>query len=235
MIFGSLNLNWILNITPYLQVRHWHQWDREVDQQPPSLQTVRTCGTDHLRGNHGPRGGQEEALGRKDPGILLLNVVMKPSYTETTICIPCFSVKPYNSFEETQSCFRSSSRIKSPTWVTITFGSPAPESMDRDQGTVAAAATATVSSGQWMRMFVWNMPIIVKLRSRSGDGRLKVRWGSDLDRSYNYFWFSPLPTFHLGRLSLIHEWLGVVSAEVNEDYMTFDIWSWHWCESSLFL
>merc|ERR1711976_427430 len=33
------------------------------------------------------------------------------------------------------------------TWVTITFGSPAPESMDRDQGTVAAAATATVPSG----------------------------------------------------------------------------------------
>ena len=144
----SLNLNWIFKTTTYLQVRHWHQWDREVDKQPPSLQTVRTRGADHLRGNHGPWGGQEEALGRKDPGILLLNVVMKPSYTETTIPASHASpLKANNSSEETQSCFRSSSRIKFPPWVTITFGSPVPESTDRDQGSVAAAATATVSSG----------------------------------------------------------------------------------------
>ena len=56
-----------------------------MDQQPPALQTVRARGADHLRGHHGPRGGQEEASGRKDPGILLLNLVMKPIYTQSSL------------------------------------------------------------------------------------------------------------------------------------------------------
>merc|ERR1719222_41379 len=60
------------------QVRCCHRRHREVDKQPPALQTVRARGADHLRGHHGPRGGQEEASRRKDPGILLLNLVMKP-------------------------------------------------------------------------------------------------------------------------------------------------------------
>ena len=59
------------------QIRCRHQRDREVDQQPAALQTVRLRGAHHLGRDHGPRGGQEEASRGQDPGILLLNIVMK--------------------------------------------------------------------------------------------------------------------------------------------------------------
>merc|ERR1711971_443296 len=58
------------------QVRCCHRRDREVDQQPPALQTVWLCGADHLRRHHGPRGGQKGASWRKDPGILLPNTTL---------------------------------------------------------------------------------------------------------------------------------------------------------------
>ena len=141
-----------------------------MDKQPPALQTVRVRGVDHLRGHHGPRGGQEEASRREDPGILLLNLVMKPVIH---IINPCFSVKAYNSSDETRFRFRSSSRTKSPPWVTITFGSPAPESMARDPGTAAAATTATVSSGQLIG--INHCSKLSRSRSRLGLVQVMVR------------------------------------------------------------
>merc|ERR550525_410483 len=134
---------------------HRHQRDREVDKQPPALQTVRVRGVDHLRGHHGPRGGQEEASRREDPGILLLNLVMKPVIH---IINPCFSVKAYNSSDETRFRFKKKKKTKSPPWVTITFGSPAPESMARDPGTAAAATMGTVSSGSTISICAVSAP-----------------------------------------------------------------------------
>merc|ERR1719510_816304 len=55
------------------QVRCGHQRDRKVDKQPTAQQTVRVRRPHHLRGYHGPRGGQEEAPGREDPWFFLLN------------------------------------------------------------------------------------------------------------------------------------------------------------------
>ena len=88
------------------QVRHRHRGHREVDQQPPALKTVRVRGADHLRGHHGPRGGQEEASGRKDPGILLLTpctclpVEIKDEPNENFVCIPYHLAMTHSNQEE---------------------------------------------------------------------------------------------------------------------------------------
>lgn len=45
----------------------------EVHQHPPPIPSVRISHPYHLRRNHGSRGGQKKAFGRKDSRILLLN------------------------------------------------------------------------------------------------------------------------------------------------------------------
>ena len=56
-----------------------------MDQQPPALQAVWIRSVDHFRRHHGPRGGQEEAPRRKDPGILLLILNRYANHLETPL------------------------------------------------------------------------------------------------------------------------------------------------------
>merc|ERR1712012_171900 len=54
-----------------------HRSGKIVDNQPAALKAVWKGGVDHLWRHHGSRGGQAEAPGRKDSGILLLK--LKPA------------------------------------------------------------------------------------------------------------------------------------------------------------
>merc|ERR1719369_1041870 len=56
------------------KIRHWNWGYREVDQQPPSLQTVWICCPYHFRWHHGPRRGQKEASWRQNSGIFFLRL-----------------------------------------------------------------------------------------------------------------------------------------------------------------
>lgn len=54
-------------------LRYQGQRDWDVDQQPPSLPSVRSHRPDHLHGNYGPRGGQAQAGRWKGHWFLLLS------------------------------------------------------------------------------------------------------------------------------------------------------------------
>merc|ERR1712087_976430 len=64
---GRLNKCGVISPRFDIQINEIEKWTNNL---LPSRQFLR--GADHLWGYHGPRGGQEEAPWRKDPGILLL-------------------------------------------------------------------------------------------------------------------------------------------------------------------